>query len=211
MAVVFSQDIIEVAINAEVAGQPHVNVLHLFNDETGGTDVTKVEDLRNNWQDHIMLMLDAAYVLQDFTWRSLDPDDLNQGIVIPDPAKRLTGASTGTALPPNNAYLVKKITQGRQRGQRDGRMFIGGVKSSQVFEDGLIAAAEQTNWAAALDSFLSGVNDSGFTLGSGSYLAVLNAPPESREPGTQSVTVSHRPVTDLVIDPKISTQRDRLR
>lgn len=211
MAIVYSTDIIEVAIRAEHAGRPVVNVLHLFNDETGGNDLSKVEDLRNNWQDHIVPALSSAYTVLDFAWRSLDPDDNNVGIVTPDPAKTVTGGGQTTNAPPNVAYLVHKNTASRPRGKRDGRIFLAGVGETTVDAAGNLESGQQAAWNTVLATFLSGINDTGFTGGAGSGLVVLEVPPAARVPGTAVVNVDSRAVVSLTMDAKVASQRDRLR
>jgi hypothetical protein len=211
MAIVYAENIIEIAIRATYAGRPHVNVLHVFNDETGGSDLSKVQDVRDNWQDHVLDILGDGYVLEDFAWRSLDPDDQNLGTLAVNATKPTAGAGSGAQSPPNVTYLVHKRTDNRPRGRRDGRIFLSGVPEANVDADGSVASGALTSANTALASFLSGVNDSGFTMGSGSYLAVLETTPASRAPGAVPVTIEHRPVTLLELDTRVATQRDRLR
>lgn len=211
MAIVFVENGIEIALRGEHSGRPVVNVLHFANDEGAQSDAAKMQDVVNNWQDHMMEFLDAAYTFLGADWRSLDPDDLNQGTIAPDTAKRTAGALTGQALPPNVAFLVKKVTNNRQRGQRDGRMFLAGVPAAVVGEAGDITPGNVTEYQGYLDLFLDGVNDDAWGAGGGSGLIVLNTTPASRMPGTQEVTLTYRSVSSLVLDAKVSTQRDRLR
>lgn len=211
MAKIFAQDVIEIAVVGTVAGRPHVNVLHVRNDEAGGSDVSKVEDFRNNWQDHIVPNLTTAYTLSQFEWRSLDPSEGDVGTISPDPAKPVAGLGTDAAAPPNVAYLVKKETSGRQRGQRDGRMFLSGISEVSIDQSGIIAGATVNAIQDRLNLFVSGVNDSNWAGTVGSGLVVLNTTPESRAPGLHEVTLTTRPVISMKLDPMVSTQRDRLR
>lgn len=211
MAVVYSQNIIECALYGTHAGRPVVNVLHLHNDEGAQSDSSKVRDLCDNWQDHIVVALSSAYVFEGINWRSLDPDDNNVGLVLADPAKQTTGGGQATAASPNVAYLVHKITANRPRGKRDGRMFLAGVGETTIDNAGNLESGFLDAWATVLDTFLDGVNDDVFGNGGGSGLAVLETPPAARVPGTAPVTVDWRPVVSLRMDPKVSSQRDRLR
>lgn len=211
MAIIYADQVSELAIRATYAGREHVNVLHYVNDETALSDAAKAKDILDNWQDHIMEFLDSDYSLSEADWRSLDRDDRNQGTVVPDATKRVAGGVAGQGLPPNCTWLVKKITNDRGRGQRDGRMFISGVPGANVFDTGVIAPAWVTNMQTAVDAFLDGVNDDGFGVGGGSGLVVLNTTPASREKGTMEVDLTFRTVGSLVVDSKIATQRDRLR
>ncbi len=211
MAQIFAQNIIEVAIRHEYGGRPAVNVLHVFNDEGTSSDADTARDVLDNWQDHVLDLMDSDVSLIGASWRSLDPDDTNQGDLAPDPAKPVVGAGGGDGMPPNVAFLVKKHTANRQRGQRDGRMFLVGVPRAQIFENGSINSTFVATAGAALGDFLSGVNDAGAIYDQGQYLAVLNTTPASRVPGGPPVTLTHRMVNQLTLDPLVSTQRDRLR
>jgi len=211
MAIIYADQVTEIAIRATYAGRPVVNVLHFYNDEGIQTDSEKARDIMDNWQDHILSRLTDGYALIDAVWRSLDRDDTNQGTITPDPAKPLSGGIAEEGCPPNVAYLVKKITNNRQRGQRDGRMFLAGVPEGGVTESGALVAAYATDTNTAITAFLDGVNDDGFGVGGGSGLVVLNTTPASRLPGTNEVDLTFRTVSELVLDPLVSTQRDRLR
>lgn len=211
MAIIFAQNIIEIAMRHTYGGNPSVNVLHVFNDEGLSSDADTARDVLDNWQDHIIPMTDDSFLLLEASWRSLDPDDLNQGTLAPDSAKPVNGTGGGDGMPPNVSYLIKKGTANRQRGQKDGRIFLGGVIRSLVDENGLINSTGQSSFLSGLDAFLNGVNDTGAVYDEGQYLAVLNTTPASRVPGTSQVTLTHRMVTSLTLDPKVSTQRDRLR
>lgn len=211
MAIIYADQVSEMAIRATYAGRPVVNVLHFYNDEGAKTDEVMARDVLDNWQDHIMGRVVQDYALIDAVWRSLDRNDTNQGTITPDPAKPLSGGIADAGAPPNVAYLVKKITNNRQRGQRDGRMFLAGPPEGGIGADGTVQAQYATDTNAALALFLDGVNDDGFGVGGGSGLVVLNTTPASRLPGTNEVDLTYRTVGDLVLDPKVSTQRDRLR
>lgn len=211
MARIFAQNVTEIAIKGKYAGRPVVNVLHYVNDEAAVNDADKARDILNNWQDHVMDGVTQQYVLDGADWRSLDPDDTNQGTLTPDTVKATQGAGAGPGTSPNVAFLVRKITNSRQRGQRNGRMYLAGVAESAITEAGNLAAAHQTAFQGYLDSFLAGVNDDVFGPGGGSGLVVLNTTPESRIAGTQPVTLTYRTVSALVLDSKAATQRERMR
>lgn len=209
MAIVYSQNVIEIAVKAEVSGQPHVNVLHYVNDEADGTDLSKVEDVRNNWQDHMMLNLHSSYQLKEFEWRSLDPDDTNVGVVLPDPTKPMGGGIAGESMPPNCAFLIHKRTENRPRGRRDGRMFISAVPEAAMDSRGTVNSTWVNDIQANLNSFWNGTTDAP-GAGAGSYMCVLETTPESREKSPFEVIIGKRKVSALALDPLASSQRDRL-
>jgi hypothetical protein len=212
MAIVYAQNIIELAFVGVYAGRPHVNVLHVHNDEGSQSDAAKARDVLNNWQDHIVgLPWSSSFGITELQWRSIDPDDANAGTLAPDPAKPVTGTYTGTSLPPNVTALIKKRTDNRPRGRRDGRFYISGVPEIWVRDDGTVEPDAQATVQTGLDAFVSGVNDDVFGVGGGSGLAVLETTAASRMPGTQPVTINWRPVTGLQVDRVVATQRDRVR
>lgn len=211
MALVFAQNVCEMAIKATYAGRPHVNVLHFFNDEGAVSDAGKARDVLNAWQDHILSFLQSAYVLNSADWRSLDPDDQNSGTLTPDPAKNQAGTQAAPGAPPNVAYLIRKQSENRPRGRRDGRIFLGGVNENAVTDAGVIIPEFFDAINVDLGEFIDSVNDDVFGAGGGSGLCVLETTPASRAPGTQQVTVSSRPIIGLAVDQLVSTQRDRLR
>lgn len=211
MAIVYAQNIVEIAVIATLAGRPHVNVLHVHNDEAAKTDQVMVKDFANNWQDHLMSLVSTEYVLQSFDWRSLDPDDTNVGSLLPDPSKPAIGQIAGDVETPNTSYLIHKKTANRPRGRSDGRMYLGGVPSVNTFGNGTLTTTWQATMNAKLQLFVDGVSDDAFGVGGGSGLAVLETTPASRTPGTVPVTLTWRAVTAMVTDTRVGSQRDRLR
>lgn len=213
MATVFSNNVIEIAVNYTKAGKPCVNVWHMFHDsEAFGPDAEAiVEDFRNNWQDHILTIQTNDVQLLGFDWRSMDPASGVLGTVAPDPSKNLVGTQAVASAPPNVALLVKKVTSDRQRGQRDGRMFLAGIEEGAIDNAGVLSGSWVAGVQVVVDAFYDGISDSGLDWAGDAYPVVLATTPASRAPGTASVTVASRRVTSLVVDPVVSTQRDRLR
>ena len=211
MAQIFSQDVIEIALIGDHAGRPVVNVLHVQNDEVGGNDASKVLDVVNNWQDHIVPPLNQAYTFSHAQWRSLDPDDNNAGVQARDNAKPITGASAAMAASPQVAFLVHKVTPNRPRGRRDGRMYLAGVSEPDIDETGALVPNNVTIWNGILTDFVNGVNDADWSGVQGSGLVVLETTPASRAPGALPVTLESRAVTSMRMDPLAATQRGRLR
>lgn len=211
MALVFAQNVIEIAVTATFQGRPHVNVWHMESVESSTqNDEEVVRDFANNWQDHMMAQVTNGYSLQAFDWRSLDPDDSNVGSVSPDSAKRLVGAITGNPASINTCFLIKKQTANRPRGKRDGRCYISGVPETAIDGVGAVLGTVVTAWNTELQAFLDGVSDGGI-INPSKWPVVLEAPPESRVPGSTPVTVGKRRITSLVLDPIAGTQRDRMR
>lgn len=210
MAVVFVENVVEIVVAARYGLVPIVSVWHMYSEEEGVVnDEALVQDFANNWQDHIVPQLSQAYDLDAFEWRSLDPDDTNAGVILPDPLKPVTGITpVGDAAPGNVAALVHKNTSNRPRGRRDGRCFLPGVTEGQVGPDGTLSNAAIDGYNAALEDFYNGVTDSS-GVGAATNIRVLETTPASRAPGNQVVVIGSRVVSSLSIDPIVGTQRDR--
>lgn len=212
MALVYSQNVIEIAVRATISGQPHVNVWHMRQAEgTNVGDGGAAQDFANNWQDHILNFLNNNYVLQDFAWRSLDPDDNNLGVIQPDPVKKTVGVGADDPMPAQVAFLIHKNTANRPRGRRDGRAYIGGVPEGVADGRGTVVAANVTAINGHLLDFWNGVTDDPIASDVDRELVVLETTPESRAPGTLPVIIGSRRVTSLTCDSLLATQRDRLR
>lgn len=213
MAQVFSPNVIEIAVVQTHAARPVVNVWHMYFDEELGTDTPSdvVRDFANNWQDHVLELQSNDVSLVRFDWRSIDPGSGALGTLAPDPAKDVNGVAVGAGMPPNVAYLVKKNTTDRQRGQRDGRSFLAGVVEAEVASNGTLNSTTRAAWQGQLDSFYSGITDISGGAAGDRYPVVLATTAASRAPGSTPVTIDSRRVTSLTLDTLVSTQRDRLR
>lgn len=216
MAIVYAQNVIEIAVKQTYSGRPAVNVWHMFHDQelTGGDKESVVRDFANNWQDHVMGLQVNTVTLDSFDWRSLDPLDGTVGTLTPDPAKNTAGQDTAAGMPPNVAILVHKNTSSRPRGRRDGRCYIVGVSETAADNAGVVPQGGVDFWNDYLSDFYNGISDTGTVVGGwdgDSYPVVLETTPASRAPGTAQVTVNSRRVTSITADALLATQRERLR
>lgn len=211
MAIVFSDNILELAFEHTYGGRPAVNVWHIGYDLSwSGADLVDiVDDARNNWQDHILDMLVADVIFTGVTWRNLDPGASQVGFVSPDSGRQTTGALGVSGAPPNVALLVHKHTDDRPRGRRDGRSFLVGVTDADITAAGILGAPYKAVLDAALVQFYDGISD--LSLAAARWPAVLETTVASRTKGPQQVTIGSRRVTSLSLDSKVATQRDRLR
>lgn len=104
------------------------------------------------------------------------------------------GANTGATAPPNTAWLIRKRTgSGGRRGR--GRMFVPGIRETDVDQAGVITAAQVTGAQALATAF-------GNALTTNATPMVLL---HSEAPFTPEL------VTALTVDSRVATQRRRLR
>lgn len=109
----------------------------------------------------------------------------------------VVGSIAQTSAPPNTSLLVRKITaRGGRRGR--GRMYWPwACATSEVDEAGTVLAAKVTSAQTRMTTFLSNLNANQVPM------VILHSPGLS-VPGAPNV------VTNLVVDPRIATQRRRV-
>ena len=119
------------------------------------------------------------------------------GLVVdlaPDPLKPTAGLNGSNILPLNNAILIKKSTgQGGRTNQ--GRIYVPGIDEDAVNNDGTITLAGINQINAAADAWLLELDAQGVQM------MILHSDP--LEPPDL--------VTQLICQPKMATQRTRLR
>ena len=109
---------------------------------------------------------------------------------------KVDGGAAATPASPNTAILVKKVTALGGRAGR-GRMFIPGVPEAQVDAGGNIDNGWLANLQTAIDDFAASMEVAGWSP------ALLH--------GVGSPITEPTSITGLVADPKVATQRRRLR
>lgn len=216
MAQVRSQNVIQIAVVHEHETTRAVNVWHVRADENSETsDEDVVRQFADGYQENIMPVITNNVRLVHFDWVSLDPQDANAGVLLPDPTKPDVGEMVGPSLPPNNALLIHKRTPNRPRGRRDGRAYIAGLREGDVDTFGRLTAPTLTTWGNALANFFADFDTEDADTLDGQpgarRFVVLETTPESRSPGQQIVEIGARVVTELLVDAVIGTMRDRLR
>lgn len=150
------------------------------------------------WNTHIVPRVDSNVTTSKITSHGTS---LTGTAFLSDTPLAYVGGTVGETTPPNVALLVKKGTGLAGRANR-GRMYVPwvGIEGS-VDEAGNILAAAVTNFQTSFTAFLNGLaaraNDSDMVL-LHTYEIPAPAPTE---------TV----VTSLTVDPRIATQRRRLR
>lgn len=209
MAIIYSADVIEIAVRHLVSGRTSVNVWHVKLGvlDTGGPEAN-ARDFLDNWQDHVMPLLTNNVVLQGAEYRSLDRGNSESGFLIPDDTKPTVGEIAGAASPPNVTWLIRKQVTGRARGEKNGRCYVSGVEEAGVSAAGVVGGDYPGLWSTALDDLYSGVAGG---IGPLNQLVVLTIPKAARVKGDTEFDVGTNEVTQLQLDPMVATQRRRLR
>jgi hypothetical protein len=131
--------------------------------------------------------VDLAAVLVKF-----GPNATGASALVP----KTDGGASNDICNPNTAFLVRKITDDGGRAGR-GRFYLPGVPSSQVDDGGQLDTTWAANLQSALDDFHTAMAASDMTP------VVLH--------GAGSPITTPSPVTSLQLDPRVATQRRRLR
>lgn len=117
------------------------------------------------------------------------------------------GASSGTAGPPSVAFLIRKNTAfGGKKGA--GRMYLPGVKETDVDETGAVVAGKVTLLQTAFNGFLNDL------AAANAHMHLLHSYGSyTSSKGVVTVVPSRTPdqVTSLAVDNRVATQRRRLR
>lgn len=213
MAVVYSPNVVEIALIHSYGGRTAVNVWHMERNVEIGDPAWEdvVEDFVGNWQDHVLERLSNQVAFIRADWRSLDPGDNTVGTTLPIGGKATNGGQPGPPGPPNLALLVHKNTSNRPRGRRDGRSYLVGVDESTVDQTGTYLNAARVATNTQLQNFYDGISDISTFAWGDQWPVVLETTPASRAPGNTPVVIGARRVTSITVDPLIATQRDRLR
>jgi hypothetical protein len=193
-----ADNVTEVAIKGRWSnGHAVVNVFHVQREEDDAA--ASARDVLNNWQDHVMDTMANNYTLEGCHFRDRNEAAGVVGDLSPDPAKNLTGQTTGAYTSPNVAILVKK-TGVFHAGQKPGRFFLPGIPEGSIDEDGNIDSAYITGNQPSIDDFLDGLSGAG-----SNQLVVVH----QGSPASQAKEVTE--VTALPIQTLAATQRRRMR
>lgn len=115
-------------------------------------------------------------------------------------AANIPGTDSYSIVPQNTAILVRKLSAlGGRKGR--GRAFLPWVSETSVSDAGVLTPTYVTAWQANMDDFITNRLDSAGTgLSVDLGLVILH----------NDATVP-TPVTNLIVDPMVATQRRRLR
>lgn len=106
------------------------------------------------------------------------------------------GGKTNTSVTPNTSVLVQKLTNAGGRAGK-GRMFIPGVRESEVNDSGEISVEELEDWQEQLDAFQAGIE------GADLFPRLLH--------GEGSPLSAPTIITSFSVQSLVATQRRRMR
>jgi hypothetical protein len=168
------------------------------------------------WQDNIMPAL--ANPITFLGGHYLDLDSLGgvSGDFGPHAGSPIAGAFSPQMASPNNAYLVTKHTPHTRR-QRSGRTYLPGVSETNVDTAGIIDSGTQTYINGKLSSFLSALNNVASVTHPATtawrvvHIVGYDGVPAPGYPNGRPNAWNSTDVSSATVDPKVATQRRRLR
>lgn len=157
-----------------------------------GTPADAAADARDAWDANLKDRVTAQITLSEVLVK-FGPNATGPSAVLPTD---IDGTATGEADSPNVAYLIHKVTEFGGRTGR-GRMYLPGVPSPNVFNNGLLSDAWRASTLAAFSGFYTDLTTAGL------FPLLLHGP--------DSPVTTPLPITDFVVDARVATQRRRLR
>ena len=172
-----------------------------FNFTSAPTSV-QLLDIQDAWGDTVMTMVQSGVVLENFhVFYKLDSSN-DQVFDANGPPIAGSGGLAGTSHPPNVAYLARKQTA--YAGRRNvGRLYIPGVPEAGADGLGNVDAALITTWNTKLGTLFSRLTQYNPEI----VHSKQWDPTEEPNPPTPALPT---PITGLVLDNVIATQRRRL-
>jgi hypothetical protein len=169
-----------------------------MNTGAGPTLLTMITYLHDQFHGAFSSRFNTDYALEATSVRYATGETANpQGVEEYNAKLAFTGAPA--PLPQNCATLIRKKT-GLAGRRRQGRMYLPAPYEGGVGPTGLLVTGDFNLLQTAANTFLAAVNNSANLVG----MVILHSTGISAPPVPT-------PVTQLVVDPRIATQRRRLR
>lgn len=201
---------LECVFHQNLAGRPIINVLHAQQDSAGsGALLDMANDLHTLWGDWMILNLSSQLVLTAVTVRDIS---VEFGDVAESTMPDRPGTGAGEPIAANVACLVRKVT-GKVGRHRRGRMYLSGLTEAMVIgAGGGYSAATMTSLQNGVNAFVGNAENIG-PVGVSINLVVVSryqGVDQFGKPIPRAAGIA-TPITQMVVDPVIATQRGRVR
>ena len=170
-------------------------VLHGYYD-ADATAADLADDIATAFSANLLGALDSEVTMTGANYVDLSGDNGESGPV-PSWTGPVSGGASGAGSPGNVAYLLHWGAPGTRR-QRNGRTYLPGVPDAAVNENGLIDSSYFDGLEGRQEDFFEQVNSGG-----NGVLAILSK--------TSAGGHIARVVSSYSVDPRVATQRRRLR
>lgn len=157
MAVVVIPGCVQVSILGSQADGPFANVTHWVRVLSGSTPEDVAQAVLNRYVDDVLLRLTSTVSVAGAAYIDLSSSTGVTGTVSYTGTSPTSGTVTVKPAPPQVAYLGKFTSSGG-RGSRAGRIFLPGVRSDEVNNDGTLTSGTITTIGDALNSWASAVS-----------------------------------------------------
>lgn len=161
------------------------------------------------WEGSIGLSVSEDVVLTDIGYVDLDSELGTSGNVPPPGGEPVAGAQTGEPSPANVSVLVTKQTAS-VRGDRNGRMYVPGLPEADAGGLDLTGGALDV-FADRCEAFLTNLTNPVEISPAVAQPVVIHTRNIGTPTAPNIVYSSHTPITALVPQARLATQRRRLR
>ena len=163
------------------------------------TDATDVANACESAFDNVVTAMNAAYSMVQ-TEVTYQDSPLPAPPTIGVNTDTTTGAGSGGVVPQNTAFLIHKRGPVGGRGGK-GRFYLPGVNEGAVNNSGQVDPTNLAAWQTVMNTFLTDLVATDEVI----QMVVLH------DSTGAFAAADPAPVTSLVVDPVVSTQRRRLR
>lgn len=164
------------------------------------------------WQDSILSLYADVTLFTGAHWIDIGELTGRTGFLGPAAGHPTHGTAAGNQVPPNTAYLVHKLSTA-QRGQKQGRMFIGDVNENSVDSRGVLSGGVKTSINTATESFRTMIGTYESLVGSARHPAAWRTVHvhklDQLDPSTW--TWSSSTIDSTTVDNLVASQRQRNR
>lgn len=218
MAKIVANGVCRFTVHGTTVDRPWAVILDMDIETTGGIESREdaifavAGDIINNWVEYLLPLQDSSGSLTGVSW--VDLDNLNgttgSRSNTSEHTLPLPGGSSGGLDSSATAVLVRKELAGAGRGSRPGRMYFPGPSGS-AYEDNELGSSSLAGWQTAFNSFFDNITDEGGLGMAALDLCVVHTPGISEYAPGDTYTATSTHVVALSVQPRVATQRRRLR
>lgn len=218
MAIIVAPRVCRFAVSGMIYDRPFVNIIDMDIDMSGVT-IDRADaifntagDILNNYVDHILEGLVAEVEFQEVSWLDLNSVDGGTGSRSATSENTLPANGTGISdfEAGSVAILYTKELVGAARNARTGRMYIPGPGTTGTENNQLLPATQASRQTSA-DTFLANITDEAAVYQYTLDMCVVHTPGISGYGAGEVYNATSTHVSRLAVEPRLATQRRRLR
>lgn len=218
MAIIHAPGVCRYTVKGIVVDRPWANIIDMEIDTSGGLGTRSdaiynvAGDILNNYVEHMLQGLSNEVRFEEISWVDLDTPAGTTGSRTSTSEYTLpeTGTSSNEFEAGSVAILYTKELVGSARNARTGRMYVPGPGSTGT-ENNELLPLTLTNRQAAADTFLDNITDEAAIYDYTVDMCVVHTPGISGYGAGEIYEASSTHVSRLAVQPRLATQRRRLR